>query len=263
MRVFLLTLAALGTLSQPALAQKNAGRDNAEDVDIKITVRAQDARIIGNAVGGAYVMIRDRRNGDILAEGLTAGSAGDEKTIMGPHTRDAVLSNDGSADLELSLTVLEPLPVTVSARAPLAQAQASVTVTQDMILIPGQDYSAGDGILLTVPGFAVDVTEPALGTAAKHDPNKPVSLRAHIAKLSGDRIGGKEGAWPSERYKVQAHIFKESAFVMSFDMKYGDEPGLFVANMKMPLPGTYRVIVSAFDPLTKESGIDTTTLTLE
>ena len=263
MRAFILTLAALGALSQPAFAQKNAGRDNAEDIDVKITVRAQDARIVGNAVGGAYVMIRDRRNGDILAEGVTAGGAGDEKTIMDAHARDAVFSDEGSADLELSLTVLEPLPVTVSARAPLAQAQAAVTVSQDMILIPGQDYSTGDGILLTVPGFAVDVIEPALGGTMKHDPNKAVELRAHIAKLSGDRIGGKDGSWPADRYKVQAHIFKESVFVTSFDMKYGGEPGLFAANMKMPLPGTYRAIVSAFDPRTKESGVDATTITLE
>lgn len=263
MRAFLLTIAAIGALSQPAMAQKNAGRDNPEDIDIKITVRAQDARIIGNAVGGAYVMIRDRRNGDILAEGVTAGTAGDEKAIMGAQTRDRVFSDDNSADLELSLTVLEPLPVTVSARAPLSQTQAAVTVTQDMVLIPGQDYSTGDGILLTLPGFAVDVVEPALGSAMKHDANKPVPLRAHIAKLSGDRIGGKDGSWPTDRYKVQAHIFKESAFVMSFDMKYGDEPGQFVANMKMPLPGTYRIIVSAFDPVTKESGVDSTTITFE
>lgn len=263
MRVLLLTVAALGLLTQPALAQKNSGRSNAEDIDVKITVRAQDARIIGNSVGGAYVMIRDRRNGDILAEGVTAGTAGDTKTIMAATARDNVLSDDASADLELSLTVLEPLPVTVSARAPLASTQSSVTVSQDMMLIPGQDYSTGDGILLTVPGFAVDVTAPALASTMKHDADKAIPVRAHIAKLSGDALGGKDTPWPLDRYKVQAHVFKESAFVMSFDMKYADEPGIFGANMKMPLPGTYRIIVSAFDPATKEGGVDTTIITLE
>lgn len=258
MRALILTLFAVGAFSAPAAAQYNP-----EDIAVKITVRAQDARIIGNAMGGAYVIVRDRRNGDILAEGVTAGGAGDTKIIMNAQTRDAVLGNDTSADFEFSLAVLEPLPVTISARAPLAQKQAEATVSQDMILIPGQDYSTGDGIVLTVPGFSVDIAAPAAGVTAKHEADKPLELRAHIAKLSGDAVGGKDGSWPASRYKVQAHVFRETSFITTTDLQYGEEPGLYLAKMKMPLPGTYRIIVSAFDPQTKESGIDSTTITFE
>ncbi len=258
MRALFLTLLATCALALPAAAQYNE-----EDVNIKITVRAQDGRIVGNGVGGAYVIMRDRRNGDVLAEGVTAGDSGDVKTIMSATARDAVLGSDTSADFEFSLAVLEPLPVTVSARAPLAQGQSEVTANHDMILIPGQDYSTGDGILITVPGFMVDIAEPAVAKTIKHDPEKTTALRVHVAKLSGDAVGAKDGPWPADRYKVQAHIFKESVFVTSAALTYGNEPGLFSAKLKMPLPGTYRVIVSAFDPLTKESGIDSTTITFE
>lgn len=258
MRALFLALLATCALALPAAAQYNE-----EDVNIKITVRAQDAGIIGNEVGGAYIIMRDRRNGDVLAEGVTAGDSGDAKKIMGATARDAVLSSDTSADFQFSLAILEPLPVTVTARAPLVQGQSEITASHDMILIPGQDYSTGDGILINVPGFIVNISEPAVAKTIKHDPNKTTDLRVHVAKLSGDAVGAKDGPWPESRYKVQAHIFKESVFATSAALTYGNEPGLFTAKLKMPLPGTYRVIVSAFDPLTKESGIDSTTITFE
>ena len=263
MRAFVRPLALSAALVMGlALAPAHA-QNNPEDVDVKITVRAQDGTFIGTAMGGAYVVVRDRRNGDILAEGVTAGTAGDAAAIMDKgFARDAALAGEGTAKFEFSVAVFEPTPVEILARAPLAQKQAEVSARFETYLIPGKDYSTGNGIMVTLPGFAVDITDPLINSRLKHDPEIVVPVRAAVAKLSGERPA-KDGPWPASRYEVDAHVFKDSAFVTSVRMRFEEKEGLFAANMKVPLPGTYRVIVSAYDPQTKESGVDSTTMTLE
>ncbi|MBU0800631.1 MAG: hypothetical protein KKA05_06460 [Alphaproteobacteria bacterium] len=258
MRILLMTCALLAGLAVPAMAQGNP-----EDVDVKITVRARDGRFVGTPVGGAYVIVRDRRNGDVLAEGVTTGGTGNARIIMEEGVkRDAILSDEESAKFEFSLAVLEPVPVTISARAPITQEQAAVTVSEDMILIPGKDYSSGNGVMLTVPGFVVDIASPAVNTRMKHNADEIIPLRVHVAKVSGDKPTEK-GMWPASRYEVEAHVFRDSAFITTTPLQYGGEAGLFAANLKIPVNGTYRIIVSAFDPQTKESGVHSTTITLD
>jgi hypothetical protein len=253
--------AAVGILA--AIPVPAAAQNNKEDVNIKITVRAHDALFIGTAMGGAHVTVRDRRTGDILADGITYGATGDRKAVMEDgFKRDAVLVNDDTADLQFALALFEPTPVTITASAPLAQGQSTVAVSQDYTLIPGKDYESGNGILIDMPGFAVDVVSPPVAARAKLDPDKPVELVAYVAKLCGCKIDDK-GPWPVDRYEVDAHVYKDTTFITSVKMRYGDEPGKFVANMKFPVAGTYRIMVSAFDPQTKEGGSDTTSITLE
>lgn len=261
MRALIPALTVLGlllTASLPALAQYNK-----EDVDFKITVRAHDGQFIGTSMGGAHVVIRDRRNGDILIDGITYGGTGDRKTIMEDgHKRDAVLVGDDTANMQFSLALFEPTPVTISVTAPVAQAQSAVTVSADYTLIPGKDYTTGNGILIDVPGFVVDVTNPPIASHMKLDADKAIPVEADIAKLCGCKIDDQT-PWPPERYEVDAHIYKDTTFITSVKMNHGDQPGKYMANLKMPVAGTYRIIVSAFDPQTKEGGTDSTTITIE
>ena len=256
---FLAILATIAFLVLPAAAQAQ-GRDG--ETNFVVTVKAKDAKFVGTAMGGAQVIIRDRRSGDILVQGRTYGGTGDTKKIMdGDLKRDAVLVDENTAKFQFSMEIIEPIPVTISATGPLDQPQASATVSEDTILIPGKDYTQGNGIMLELPGFAVDILDPPANSSAKLDPEKPVPILVNVLKMCGCHIA-PGSPWPLERYDVEVRIYKDDIFVTSAGLKYADKPGAYSHNIKIPLPGTYRLIVTAFDRVTKEAGMDATSFTL-
>ncbi len=230
-----------------------------ESTDFSVSVIAQDGLFIGSAMGGAKIIIRDRHTGDIIIEGVTSGGTGDAETLMAnTRERRAGLTDRDTARFSFSLDLVEPMAVTIEAIGP----QAMARVTHDMVLIPYKDYSEGDGIVLTLPGIAVKVLEPAPHTTLKHDPQAPVTVSANIMKLCGCRIGD-DGHWPTDHYEVSLHIYTGAHLVDKVPMQYAGTPGLFKSKLVVPDPASYRLVVTAFDPVTKEGGMDSTTLILK
>lgn len=233
------------------------------ETDFVVTVKARDAKFIGSSAGGAQITIRDRNTGDIIASGITYGGTGDTASIMADsRARDAVLVNEDTAKMQFSLELWEPTPVTITATAPFGQPQSLVSVSEDTVLIPGMDYTSGNGIMLELPGFAVDLLSPVPNQTMPFDPEVPFEIRANVMKLCGCKIA--DGTpWPPERYKVEARIYKDDLFITSIEMPYAGQPGIYGTNLKVPLSGSYRILVTAFDPATKEAGMDTTTIVME
>lgn len=235
----------------------------AEDTSFSIHVRARDAAFIGTAMGGARVTIRDRLTGDILVEGVTAGESGNPKELVDDrHGRDDVLVTEGAASFDFSMDLVDPVPVTITATGPLAQPQAAAGVSADFILIPGKDYAKGNGIVLELPGLAVDLVAPAAGKRIGFDPQEPVAVTANVSTFSGHAI--EPGTlWPPERYEVEARIFKDEAPVATVPLEpVPGVPGQFYTKLKIPQPGVYSVLVTAFDPNTREAGMDRTTMVI-
>jgi hypothetical protein len=132
----------------------------AQETKLVVRAKAKDAKFIGSSMGGAFVVVKHAETGEILAKGKTAGSTGDTQQIMNtPKTRDLQLSTQGAAKFETTLQLDEPTFVTIEATAPYAQAQSHVTSSTQLWMIPGKDIT-GDGVLLEIPGFAVDVLSP-------------------------------------------------------------------------------------------------------
>lgn len=256
------SLFAMLIIAACAAAVPAGAQELVPETNFMVTVRAKDAKFIGSSMGGAHVTIRDRVNGDIVAEGNTSGGTGDTAKLMNtPLSRDAELVTDDSAKIEFSLELIEPMPVTVTATGPLSQPQSMATVSQDMVIIPGKDYASGNGIMLELPGFAVDILEPAAAAKEKFDAQKPVTVAANIVKMCGCAIE-KDSPWPPERYEVSADIYVESHHFASAPMSFTGTPGQYAGKFLIPKAGTYKIIVSAFDPKTKEGGMDVTSLTL-
>ncbi len=248
---------ALITLSVSAQAL------TAKETDFLITVKAKDAKFIGTAAGGAQIIIKNRLTGDTLASGVTYGGTGDTDKIMADDIkRDAVIVDENTAKLEFSLEFWEPTPVTIIAKAPLGQAQSMVTVSRDMLLIPGKDYASGNGIMIEIPGLSVDVISPTPNSRFPFDPNVPVTIEANVMELCGCLI--EEGSpWPPERFEVEAHVYKGGLYITSITLPYSNEPSIYGTNLKVPVPGHFRIHVTAFDTVTKEAGMDTTTVYLD
>ncbi|MCB9989663.1 MAG: hypothetical protein H6868_10095 [Rhodospirillales bacterium] len=262
MRPVLLTLTMILTLSLlPHTAM--AGKYFEEfSTDISIAVKSKDAKFIGTAMGGAHVMVIDKLTGDILAEGITHGGTGNTAKIMAPSlARDAVLVDDDTAKFEFSLDILKPTPVTITATAPLAQPQSTVKASIDYVLLPGKDYTAGNGIMLELPGMAVDILNPSAGTAVRFSKDISVPLTANIVKLCGCHVA--DGSpWPIDRYDIEAYVYNGTILIGVFPLEKMDIASRFATNLKFQEAGTYQVIVTAFDKKTMEAGMDRTTITL-
>ena len=255
MKKFTLTICLACALILPLSAQ-------AEDTNISISARAKDALFIGEAVGGAFIIVRDKRDGDILVEGRTKGGGGDQAKIMADTKRDSVWRDDKSAHFEFSLDLFEPTPVSIEVSGPYGQTQSLVKASADYLLIPGKDYTQDNGIIIELPGFIVDVLNPAINHTAKFNPEGTWPLQANVTKLSGDPIA-KDTPWSPERYAVEAHIYRGDLFLAKVAMETTAQPGIYATNMKFQEAGTYRIVVTAFDSKTLEGGTDATTITLE
>ncbi len=134
----------------------------AEAVETKLVIRAQskDAKFVGTKMGGALVVIRDSKTGNVLAEGLTAGDTGNTQTIMmEPKTRFGRIA-DGAARFETSLDIHEPTLITITAAAPYMYKDNMIESSTQMWLIPGKDI-AGEGVIIEIPGFSIDARTPA------------------------------------------------------------------------------------------------------
>lgn len=257
--VIIATILALA-IPLPAFAQKQ--QERSAETNFTITVKARDAKFVGTAMGGAQVIIRDRRSGDILVQGRTLGGTGDTQKIMdGALKRDAVIVDDNTAKFQFSMELFEPLPVTITATGPLDQPQATASVSEDTVLIPGKDYTHGNGIMMELPGFAVDILDPPANASVKLAPDKPVPVSVNVLKMCGCHIV-PDSPWPPERYEVEVRIYKDDIFITSAALEYRGKPGLYGQDIKIPLPGTYRLVVTAFDKATKEAGMDATGFTL-
>lgn len=233
----------------------------AEDTPLSVSILSKDAKFIGTSMGGVRVTIARAGTGEVLARGQTRGSTGDTALIMADERgRDQVLRTEGSARFDTVIDIDQPTPVTVTAHGPLAQPQAAKTMTQQRLLIPGKDYSAGNGILLTMPGMAVDVLDPPAHAVRQGDMPVRVPVAVNAVKLCGCPLRDI-GPWPVERYQVEAHIYRDGdQRVGTVPLSYTGETSQFGGEITFDSPGVYEIAVTVFDPATKDGGVDRTTV---
>jgi len=133
---------------------------NASDTKLVVRVKSKDAKFIGTSMGGTLVVVKDAVTDEILAKGKTLGSTGNTKRIMiEPHKRGEPLADEKTAKFETTIDIEEPRLVTIEAYGPLSQRQAMILTSTQVWLIPGKPID-GDGVMLEISGFAVDVLQP-------------------------------------------------------------------------------------------------------
>ena len=171
LRAFALTVSL--NLLAPAMAQ-------AEPTEITVRVLSKDGKFIGTSMGGMRVTLRDAHTGEILASGLTSGSTGDTKRIMHhDQGRRAKLADDSAAKFVTTIDLDEPRLIEAEAHGPLGQPQGAHRVVYSQWVVPGRGLSAGDGWVLELPGFVVDVLAPPA-----HVDCRPTPARSICAPMS-------------------------------------------------------------------------------
>ncbi len=237
----------VGCLTATSLAQQST----------KVVVRAiaKDAKFIGTSMDGASILIEEADSGTILAKGKTEGSTGDtQRLVEEPQKRYGDLHTKGAAKFETQLELSEPTLVKVSATAPVAQKQSSATTSTELWLIPGKDIT-GDGIVLEIPGFAIDILQPQ---AHERNPNDTVTITANVVMMCGCPIE-PGGLWDSNEMEFVAVIEKGGEEIERKQMEFSGKQNTFEASFSPKENGPYQILVYGYDPRTGNTGVDRTT----
>lgn len=148
-------------------------------VETIITVRAisRDAKVMGTKVGGARITVRDAKSGKLLVKGVQMGGTGDTKKIMvEPHPRNGeVYSAAEAGAFEARLDIDEPTWVEITAEGPLAYKQSTAKASKTLLVMPGR-HVYGEGVLLEIHGFNVELLSPAADAKA----GEPITVRTKL-----------------------------------------------------------------------------------
>ncbi|WP_037320035.1 hypothetical protein [Salegentibacter sp. Hel_I_6] len=232
------------------------GSLSAQETSVMVRALAKDAKFIGSSIGGAKIIIRNAETGEILDEGLTSGSTGDTKLILQtPQKRYDQLTDDKTAGFEAKLDIDQPTFVNVEVHAPINKKQAKVVSTTQLWVIPGKDIS-GDGVVLEVPGFVVDILSPQTHERIKS--SEEISLKANIVMMCGCPVT-EDGIWDANQYEVKAIIHSEEKEPREITLTPTEKPSTFAANTNLE-KGYHTITIYAFDPVTGNTGVDKTNI---
>lgn len=251
---------ALGVLL-PLLATLIAAAPSslgAEPTTLEVRVLSQGAKFVGTSMGGAHVVVRDADTGEILAEGPTRGTTGDTERIMRrAQAHHAPIATPDAAVFRTTLDLERPRRIEVTATGPRAQRQAEGRASSTMWVVPGRHVTGGDGWLLELPGFVVDVLDPPAHRVLA-GAGRSVDLRANVTMMCGCPIE-PGGLWDADRFEVRAIVHRDGQRLREVPLEYAGTTSQFAGAVEVEEPGAYEIVVYAYDPESGNTGLDRTT----
>ena len=226
------------------------------ETKVMVRAKAKDAKFIGSSLGGAHIIVRNKLNQKILAEGNTTGSTGNTDLIMKtPKMRGNSITDDQTGGFVAAVDIDEPTFVTIEVISPLNSRQAQAVVSTELWLIPGKNI-LGEGIILEIPGYIIDILKPRthqyIGLNTIKD--KPFLFQANIVMMCGCVIE-KGGVWNSDEIEVKGILKKDGKFVKNIDMSWVST-NLFEGNHIINTPGNYELTLYAYHEKTGNTGVD-------
>lgn len=234
-------LAVLWLLPGAAAAQQGG-----DLVPTRLLVRAvaHDAKVVGSGVGGARITVRDVATGEVLARGVQRGGTGDTGLIMrDPVERgETIYDTPGAAGYTATLMLRRPTRVEVTAEGPLAAPPASRERTSKTLwMLPGR-HVEGQGIVLELHGFFVEILSPEAGAATGNE----VRVRARVRMMCGCPTE-PGGLWDADRYELTARLLRDGRPVREVTLRFTGETSQYEATLSAPEAGSYRVEVLVSD----------------
>lgn len=227
-------------------ATAHAAADKAIATELTVRVVSQDAKLIQDSVGGAAIVVRNADTGEVLAEGRQRGDSGSTDKIMrqAHHRGETIYAVPGAAHFATSLDLTRPTRVEISAEGPLDFPQALQSTSTTLLMVPGQDVS-GDGVVLTLHGFIVEVLAP--GAPAMAMPDTEMKVEARIRMMCGCPTE-PGGLWDSDSYTIKAQLLKGNQVVAETALDYAGRSSIFNGQIGVPGAGAERLRVVASDP---------------
>jgi hypothetical protein len=237
------------------------GSVNAESTDITVRVLARSAMFVGDIVDGAQVTITDAVSGEVLAQGITKGQAGDAKRIMAvARTRGEPIAEETDAWFSATLELDEPRYVQVTAFGPLQRRESATKTSMTQWVVPGRHLTGGDGWVIELAGFFVQGDMPA-SSVSRAEAAAGVTVEAEVAPMCGCPV--RPGFyWDAESYEVAALVKRGDIRIGRYPLHYADTASDFAGTFPIELPGLYDITVYAYDPLSGNTGVDRLSLTV-
>ncbi len=228
-----------------------AGRAEAEPTKITIRVISQDAKFVGDGMGGARVTLRDARSRKVLASGVTAGGTGDTRLIMESKGRSPILATPEAASFTTTIDIDEPTKVNLEVEGPLNRLGSIIHVSAERWIMPGQSTDIGNGWIIELPGLAITPNSTQEGQF--------LWIKAKVELMCGCPIT-PGGLWDAADYRVEASIWRERRRVNTTPLAFVTSPGGFSVKMPAPGPGRFRLVIFAQNEKTGNSGYHQSTL---
>jgi hypothetical protein len=227
----------------------------AEPTEIVIRVMAKDAKFVGTETGGAQITLSDADSGKVLAQGLTDGATGNTPKIMtDPRSRREVASDDKSAKFITVLDIQKPTRITVTATGPMIPKASAITVSSTQWVLPGKSVNGGDGWVLELPGFAIDLLEPLPKVTQLHGATVQIPIKAKVTMQCGCPIT-PGGLWDANKLEVAAMLERKGKVSPAMPLSFAGQPSTFNGEIAVTEPGDYTVDVYAYDHANGNTGV--------
>ncbi len=223
--------------------------------EIVVRAKAKDAKFIGSSIGGALIKIKDADSGEILAQGITAGSTGNTSLIMKqPRSRYTAIAENAAA-FKATLDIDKPTFLTIEVLSPYIKKQAQVLSQTQTWLVPGKPIN-GDGLIVEVPGMIVDILNPQTHAYANIE-GSPFEIKANVVMMCGCSLT-RGGIWNGDKMEVAAIVTKNGNPYKTIPLKLQDKMNTFASELDVKSAGVYQVTVYAYDPKTGNAGVGRT-----
>lgn len=209
-----------------------------------VHVPTHDAKLIGSAVGGVRITIRDVVDDRVLATGLHEGATGDTKRLMEtPRARgDRLFTTGDGASFQTTIPLSSATLVEVTAEGPLGYPEQMARTSKRLVLVPGR-HLTGDGLVLELHGYIIDLMTPdsTLVVSANSRP----TVRARVRMLCSCPTG-PEAMWKVS--DVRARLIRDGVVVHDVLMPYAGTASEYSVQLPTVPAGQYTLEVIAASP---------------
>jgi hypothetical protein len=170
-------------------------------------------------------------------------------------SRGASITDPQTAGFLASIDIDEPTFISIEMISPLNNKQAQAAISTELWLIPGK-HILGDGIILEVPGFIIDILKPRthqyipLNTIK----GKPFQFQANIVMMCGCVIE-KGGVWNSDEIEVKGILKKDGKYIKEVTLSL-ISTNLFEGSDMLNTPGNYELTLYAYHEKSGNTGVD-------
>ncbi len=242
-----------------ALSERSRAQTAPDSTRIIVRAVSQDAKVIQDPVGGARITIREAASGRVLAEGIQTGDSGSTRLIMEePHVRGERIY-EGAARFAANVMLEEPTVVEITAEGPLAYPQAIQRASKTMLVSPGHDIE-GDGVILTLHGFIVEILSPENERA--FDAGESVNVRARVRMMCGCPTE-PGGMWDADGMEIEARLLRDDEIVGRTPLSFTGTRSTYEGSLSVNDPGRFVLQVISSDADRKNFGVHEQTITVE
>ncbi|PLW83763.1 hypothetical protein CWI75_05305 [Kineobactrum sediminis] len=220
---------------------------SAASTDLKVLVRADDAKYIGSGVGGLNVTIKDTVTGELLSHGVISGGTGDTTALMKKsHSRGRSPVAGDPASFQTALELQRPTRIEISVSGPLDVAQSSQSVSTTLWMIPGT-HRVETPVILHMPGLITDLVSYSLE-------NRTLSLTASVTMICGCPITAG-GLWDAAEFVAVVQLYQDGEHIVEAPLEFTGNDNEFAGSIKVPDAGDFDMVVYAYQQNTGNTGV--------